>query len=201
MADEKPLYVADDAAKIAGEADFKPIPSWPKTIGIISIVLGALGLLCGVVGVGMSLFGASMMGAQAGEFPPIYANPPMGMMIMTVLGTLWSIVLIVAGAVTASRKPVGRPMHLVWAAVAMIFGGVGIYNQMQVQAEVAKWVRENPEKPFSKQQAQGGSMGATIGYACGGFFGFAWPLFTLAWFGAVKRDSRQIAQGIEETAA
>ncbi len=201
MADEKPLYVAGNAGEIAAEPDFAPRPSWPKVIGIISIVLGSLGVLCGAAGIGWQFLGASMMGAQAGDFPPVYTNPPLLMTVVGVIAILWSILLIVAGSTTAGRKPAGRPMHLLWASVAIVIGAISMYNQTQMQAEVARWVSENPEKRFAKQQKMGGGLGSMIGYGCGGFFGFAWPLFTLVWFGAVKRSGAQIAAGADEPVA
>lgn len=201
MADEKPLYVAGNAGEIAAEPDFAPRPSWPKVIGIISIVFGALGMLCGIAGVGMTMFGASMMGGQTGDFPPVYANPPVLALVVAGIGTLWAIVLIVAGSMTAARKPVGRPLHLLYAVVAIVLGAVSMYNQVQIQAQVDQWVKDNPDKQFAKQQKQGGGFGQAVGYACGGFFGFGWPLFTLVWFGAVKRRGADIAEGAEQPVA
>lgn len=191
-----PLYVSPEAAAIAGEMDDAPRPAWPKVIGIISIVFGSLGVICGGLGIGWQLMMPGFLGQMPGGAPPTLLNPNPINLGFGAVSTLWTIILIVAGALTVGRKPSGRTAHLAWALVAMIFGAVGIYMQMKMNAEIATWVADNPDADFSKQPQM-----PIIGYACAGFFGFGWPLFTLVWFGLVKRKASDLTEGVTEQVA
>lgn len=191
-----PLYVSPEAAAIAGEMDGPAPPRWPKVIGIISIVFGSLGVICGGVGIGWQLLAPGMMGQMAGGAPPAIMNPSPINLGYGAVSTLFTFVLIVAGALTVARKPSGRTAHLAWAVVAMIFGAVGIYMQVKMNAEIATWVADNPDADFSKQPQM-----PIIGYACAGFFGFGWPLFTLVWFGLIKKKGSDLTEGVTEQVA
>ncbi len=207
MADQRPndqnppLYVSPEAEAIAGEFDAPAPPKWPKVIGIISIVLGSLGVICGGLGIGWQLLAPGMMSQMAGGGPPAIMNPSAVQLGVGAVSILWTILLIVAGAMTVARKPGGRTAHLAWAAVAMIFGAVGIYMQVKMNADVATWCADNPDSDFAKQQQMGGAIGPMIGYACGGFFGFGWPLFILTWFLGVKRTGAALREGVSDQVA
>lgn len=207
MADQRPndqtppLYVSPEAEAIAGEIDGPPLPKWPKVIGIISIVFGSLGIICGGLGIGWQLLAPGMMAQMPGGAPPALMNPSPIQLGVGAVSTLWAIVLIIAGAMTVARKPGGRPAHLAWAAVALIFGAFGIYMQVKMNADIAAWCADNPDAQFAQQQRMGGGIGPMIGYACGGFFGFGWPLFTLVWFGLIKKKASDLTEGVSEQVA
>lgn len=183
--------------------DISPMPAWPKVIGIISIVLGALGLICGVVGGAFMFMLPSMMSGQTfeGGTPPIfpYQPAPTSQLVVMAFGLVWSIVLIVAGAMTTSRKPVGRPIHIVWALVSIVVGAIGMKMQVDQQNALMDWMRENPNAQVT--QMSGGNVGGLIGLVIAAFFSFAWQLFILFWFLAVKRKSADLAEGVEELVA
>ncbi len=105
------------------------LPGWPKVIGTISIVWASLGLLCGGCGmiflVAMPTF---MKGAveKLGPMPPPMLPSP-EQMVLGGIGFLWAIVLLVAGITTVTRRPIGRPLHLIHGAVAIILGVLAIF--------------------------------------------------------------------------
>jgi hypothetical protein len=183
--------------------DIKPRPAWPKVVGIISIVLGSLGLICGVLGTGSLFFFPSMMSGQTfeGGTPPVfpYQPAPMGLLVLSVFGTLWAVVLIVAGAMCVGRKPAARPVHLVWALVTVVTSTLSMYMQVTMQNKASDWMRDNPDAQVT--QMSGGGVGNLIGLAVGGFFAYAWPLFVLIWFLMVKRRNSDVAEGVEALTA
>lgn len=183
--------------------DISPRPAWPKVIGIISIIWGALGLVCGVVFAAMMMFLPSMMQGQSfeGGTPPVfpYVPPPTILMAVMFVSLLWTILLIVGGSTTAARKPVGRPMHIAWAIGAILIGAFSMKLQVDSQNTLTDWMRENPTAQVT--QMSGGSAGGLVGLAISAFFSFAWPLFVLFWFLVVKRRSADIAEGVESIVA
>lgn len=183
--------------------DISPRPAWPKVIGIISIVFGGLGLVCGVLGVGSVMFMPSMMSGQTfeGGTPPVFPYVPASpvMMALMIVGVLWAVMLIVAGSMLVARKPVARPLHIVYAIVSTLLGAVTMKMQVDQQNLMMDWMRDNPNAQIT--QMSGGNVGGLIGLAVGGFFAFAWPLFILFWFLVVKRRSADIAEGVESIVA
>lgn len=163
-------------------------PGWPKVVGIISIVWSSLGMFCGVCAIGGGYFAVSMMPAeQRSQFPPNML--PSGLMlVVAALSMLSGVLLIVAGVVTLRRNPLGGKLHIAYAVLAILLSAANIYLQIGQQADLAQWARENPDTMFAKQmQSPGQQVGQTVGYAVGAIMGFAYPIFLLIWFGAVKR--------------
>ncbi len=185
--------------------DFVEPAKWPKVIGIISIVWGGLGLLCGGLGTAWMGVGPRMMQSaaanSAGGMPPVVLTVNTGLLVLTIVSTLWTILLITAGSMCVARKPATRVTHLVWAAGAIVLTAIGTKMNLDMQAEIAQWVRDNPDADFSKQQAAAGALGNMVGLAVGLFFGLAWPIFTLIWFGVIKTKADQITAGVVESAA
>jgi uncharacterized membrane protein len=196
------------APPMAGDQldDFVEPPRWPKTVGVISIVWGSLGLCCNVVfGAFMAFQPALMKMAQdGGQFtdglPPSMTQVSIPMMVLAALGLLLSIVLIVAGSTLAARNPAARTMHLAYAVLAVLLVAVSTYMQLSMQTELAQWVRDNPNTMFAQQQSQQAAM-RYVGPALGILIGMAWPAFCLIWFGLVKKDPKEIARGLENRAA
>lgn len=168
--------------------DFDTQPGWPKPVGIISIVWGSLGLLCGGCGlVGLSMMSTITKGAedQMGAMPDIMKPTGLQMLAMGA-GFIPTILLIVAGIMTVKRNYTGRILHLAYVGLAIVIGGIGIAMQIQQQMALSAWAAENPDNMWAKQQQQGGAF-AYIGIAFGVLLSFAWPLFCAIWFGFVKR--------------
>lgn len=184
--------------------DIRPKPAWPKVIGIISIIWGALGLVCNILGTGWMFIQPSFMQSAAdqmqGGVPPQMLQLQVPLIGLMIFGVVWAIVLIVAGAMTAGRKPAGRKAHLVWAIVAMITGVVGTYVNLQYQNGITDWIRDNPSSDFAQQPGAGGG-GSMIGIVLGLVLAFAWPVFTTVWFLMVKRRDSDLAEGVEELVA
>lgn len=185
--------------------DFVEPAKWPKVYGIISIVWGALGLLCGGLGAAWMGFGPRMMQSaaanSAGGFPPALTTVNPATLAITVVSTLWAVLLITAGSMCVARKPAARPAHLVWAVGAIVLTAIGTKMNLDIQADIAQWVRDNPNADFSKAQAGAGSLGNMIGLAVGLFFGLVWPIFSLIWFGIVKTKPEEFTRGVVESAA
>lgn len=176
--------------------------SWPKVIGIMSIVWGCLGLVCNACGVVMPKLVTYMLPDEMknGPMPPNMTPGPL-MYAMVALGMLVSVLLIVAGASLASRKRSGRPLHLAWGVLACIMGCVGLYLQWRINAETQVWMQQNPDTLWAKQQAKqgGGNIGLVIGLVMGVIFGFSYPVFCLVWFGLVKTNPAEIDAGVEDS--
>jgi len=186
--------------------DFKEPPRWPSVVGVIGIVWGALGLVCGGLGSAWMMIGPRFMQSGAGQMqggmPPVMTTFQPGQFALTIVGTVWSLYLIVCGAVCASRKPIARPMTLLWAVVAIALTAVSMKMQLDLQAEIAQWVKDNPTADFSKtQQGPGAAIGRMAGLAFGLIFGLAWPVFCLVWFGVVKTKPEQMTGDADVPAA
>ncbi len=161
-------------------------PKWPKVVGIMSIVWGILLLGCSACGTGFAILGRSMIPAEkSDQFPPAFISP--AIMGLTLVGVIFYGVLIAGGALTIARKPAGRVLHLVYAIATLVLFPLGIYFGLQNQAVLDEWMRQNPTSDFAKQQASVGGVGKIIGYVMQAVFGLGYPLFTLVWFGLIKR--------------
>lgn len=182
--------------------DIRPMPKWPKVIGVISIVWGSLGLVCNGFGIVSPLIFGPMMKSAAeqmkGGMPPAVTDPNPVMLGLYGVGMVWSILLIVAGAMTVARKPAGRPVHLFWAATNAVMAVGGIFLSLRMQNSIAEWVRDNPTSDFAQSYSATSGM---IGLGVGVVLGLAWPLFILVWFLTVKRRNADLAEGVEESVA
>src|SRR5262245_16891769 len=159
-------------------------PGWPKVVGIISIVWGGLGTTCAACGLAVMPALPALMGKPDEPLPPTMQMTPL-MLALYVAGILQALLLIAAGVLTLKRKPAGRGLHLFYAATALVLAPLGLYITWRNQQLMGPWVIDHPESPFSKQYKPGA---APIGMAVQGVFAFAWPIFTLIWFGLVKRS-------------
>jgi hypothetical protein len=107
-----------------------------------------------------------------------------------VLSVLLSLGLVLAGVFTASRKPVGRPMHIGVAALSLVVLVISIAFQWSNLNGISEWVRNNPDATYSQTY---NPMMNMIGMGVGIVLGSAWPLFCLIWFGALKKRPEQDA--------
>lgn len=171
------------------------MPGWPKVIGIISIVWASIGLTCNVLGLGwyaVAPWVLDMAKDQMGPVPSqMLATPPLW--ILMGVGLIWTVLLMTAGIMTIRRNPGGRPLHLVWAAGAILIGALGTYFNHQMQADLVKWAAEHPDSGWAKQVSPTGNM---IGLLIGVVFTIAWPGFCLVWFGLVKKKPEDMTGGL-----
>lgn len=186
----------DAAPMWDGDEPWKDLPGWVKPVGIISIVWGALGLFCGVVGVGggalMRQLQQSAANQMQGGMPDVLLNPPASAQAAQIAGVVWSVYLIVGGAFLLARKPAAKTMLLIYALVGVALTTWGLYEQVQVQIAMREWMRQHPDADFTRAAGQSGNAGAMAGLAVGAVLGYAWPLFCLVWFTVVKRKATDI---------
>jgi len=176
----------DQSAPLDPQIELAPT-SWPKVIGILSIAWACLGLTCLGCFTAWLSFGTYILPPDMRSAPQ---PPGMGMSGTAAfqLGTgfVMSVLLLTAGIQTLRRQLSGRTLHLVWALITIPLGAVGLYLTWRQQIDAERWFQENPDSVFAKgyRPGKGGQM---AGLAFGAFIQYAWPLFILFWFGAVKR--------------
>lgn len=186
------------------EEVYADIPQWPKVVGIISIVLASLGGCC-LVGqiVRLALQGAGVGGQERvpeelqKQLDAISMGP--ASMIAMGLGAVAVAVLMTAGITTVGRKSVGRVLHLVYGGIGIVNVTLSMYISSQIYSRFADYIQQNPSSDLAK--AGGLILGVTkISMGIGVLIGGAYPLFTLIWFGLVKRTHESMT-GIPDDAA
>jgi hypothetical protein len=165
------------------------LPSWPKVVGIVSIVWGSLGIMCNGCGVASMLVMPGLMAQAVPNEPMPPQFQPSGLAIAASgLSVVVSAVLILAGILVMRRREVGRWLHLGYAGAALVLTIVGVAIQLQMFAAMEQFVRENPGSMWAQQQnAPGAKFGQQTGLIFGVILGAAYPLFCLVWFGVIKR--------------
>lgn len=171
-----------------GPEDFgleAPAPSWPKVVGIISIVWGSIGILCTVLGVGATLVFRPMaeQAAEGGPLPPTMDIGPL-QIGQFALGFVVTVLLIVAGAATAGRKASGRGLHLFYGLMGLLSSLFGLFIGISQARAMTAWVAENPDSPFAKNHNE--TMAIAITLVMVAFFSL-WPLFCVFWFGMLNK--------------
>lgn len=172
-------------------------PKWPKVIGIISIVLGSLGLLCaagsGVAGVFLAPLQEQAVSQVAPDADPLPSQMTPLIWVSLVFGTLLAFVQLIGGVMCASYKPAGRLVLLVYGVLGIISSLLGMFAQFQQQAATRAWAEANPGNPISDQMNSGGqAVSQLIGLAIGVVLGLGIPLFYVIWFGLVKSKPEQM---------
>ena len=177
------------------------LKTWPKVVGIISIIWAALGLACNACGVFMPQLMTRMLPEEMTKGPmPPNMNPGIEMYVLMAVGMAVTLVLFVGGIALVRRKRSARAMHLVWALLACILAAIGLFMQWRIHGEMQAWIQQNPDSPWAQQQkGQQGDIGLVIGLLMGAVFGFAYPVFCLIWFGLVKRNPAEIDSGVEDS--
>ena len=176
------VFIAE-ADEFDDDLDAK-LPAWPKVIGIISIVWGAIGVICNGFGVASAFLMPMMMGGAAGQLeggmPSVVTDPPITALIAAVLGVFLSAFLVIAGVMTVMRKANGRTAHLIYAPIYLI---LIVWNAMvQLGAQ--------------KQQRMTGPIGMIMLVVFVILF-LIWPVFCLVWFGAIKKTHDDMTGGVE----
>jgi hypothetical protein len=180
-------------------------PQWPKVIGIISIVWAGLGLTCsgcGLLGIVSQSFTTQMMASQKDQHGnPIPAMPDVMLAgpleyVQIFFGLLFAGFLMASGIMLLKRRPVARKMHLMYAIVSIVFTLAAIYPGLMKQQRIAEWAAQNSDNFWAASQKQGAPV-AMIAIVAGVLIGMAYPVFLAIWFGAVKKNAGEIAQGIQ----
>jgi hypothetical protein len=168
-------------------APLQPPPMWPRVVGIISITWAAIGLVCGLCGLGgMAAQTMFMPEAERSVGGPMPAVMKPGAMPMVMLGISMatSLLLLIAGIATVGRRRSGRMLHLVYALIDVPLIAVNTLVSVQQQVAIADWAKQNPADPWAKQS------NPVFGLAILAFFtviAVAWVVFLLIWFGPMKK--------------
>ena len=179
-------------------------PAWPKVVGIISIVLSALGVICGLCGavfiLGMSSFMQKFgeMQAQGGgaRGGPVIPTTPMPVelapgvlsVVSVIVGPIGSIVLLIAGIATVRRVASGRMLHLAYVGISVLAIVIGLIGAYQYQSTGVAFLAAHPDDPWSKMFAAQGGMGRqflqSMAISC---VTAIYPIFCLVWFGVMGK--------------
>jgi cytochrome bd-type quinol oxidase subunit 1 len=176
-------------------------PGWPKIVGIVSIVFGALGLTCGgcgLLGQGMQSFIPEMEGVA--QQPQVMA--PILTYSLMVIALLVSILLLIAGIMTLLRNPVGRPLHLLYAVLKILVVIVGLVVFIMIwpdyKEELGRYFEESGQNAQTRDMMLSGTF---YGVLFQNLIFLAYPVFCLIWFGLIKRKPEDMTMGMEEPAA
>lgn len=176
-------------------------PRWPKVIGIISIVWGSLGLVCGGLGLIALPFSSKFVGMALKDGEPVpYGMVPSGSdYAIATIGLGMTLLLLFAGIACVSYRPITRMMHIAYAMLGIPLVVWQYLNQLHKQELNAQWAKEFPDSAMAPGFAQSASGSATpsqlIGLVLLIVLGFGIPLFYLIWFGLVKTKPEQITGG------
>lgn len=186
----------DDFPITHDDGQFSAPPKWPIPVGIISIALGGLGLICGGLGLAVTPFLGGMMSSQlqGAPLPPSMQFGPVDYALAGV-GVVLSVLLLIAGIMLIGRHPVSRWLHLLYAVASIPLTILNLMHQSAKQAAMAQWAADYPDNPMAKainSGASGQELGTMIGLCVGGVFGIAFPLFLFVWFMLVKTKPEHI---------
>jgi hypothetical protein len=168
------------------DIEFAPIPKWPKTVGILSVCWGGLGLLCngcGAAGILMQSTFLKSAEEQLGPMPDVMKPPPAQIGLIAI-GVVWTILLIIAGILLISRKQISITLHLIYAIGGILMGLIAAFVGIRQNLAIAQWVQSNPTDKWAQ------NANPVLGWvflAIGLVLGLAWPIFCAAWFGAKRK--------------
>lgn len=161
--------------------------SWPKVIGVISMIWGGLSITCAGCGAIGAIASVSMIPEEMksqGLPPGVGLNLTNG--ISMVVGAVMAILLFTAGLTTLRRSMTGRTLHIVWSAISIVWIPIALYLIFRQDAEMRRWIADNPDSPFSKQPGAGSNIGMLIGMTITLVFSL-YPVFIFIWFMFIKK--------------
>jgi hypothetical protein len=188
------VFVANPDDLFDDEPD---LPGWTKPVGIISIVLGSLGVLCGAAIPLQGWMNSKFLGGLEGGAPDVLLNPPAINYVVGVVGLIGAILLLVAGIMCLLRNYKSRWLFLAYAVIGVISTLWSMKLQLDMQEDIRTWMEANPDAQFTQMQQQSGATGALFGLACTGVIGLPWPAFCLFWFGFVKTRPEDFTGGAD----
>lgn len=197
----EPSEPTDPSGETWEQTDTLVRPKWPKVVGIISIILGSLGLVCGGL---MTVWGTVAPGfvetALAEDGIPVPDGMKMHLMdyVIMLISLGLSLLLLFAGIAAVSYRPTTRVMHLIYGGASIPLTVWSYIHQSAKQANIADWANAYPDNEIAQQiQAQSNGGGQLIGLVIMLLLGFGIPLFYLIWFGLIKTKPEQITGGDE----
>ena len=197
------------------KSTFEPLPasatksSWPTVLGVISIILGGLGLLIYACGTIQSVGFMAMAGGTGGE------QPPPGVPVLSMGFSIWSgvnnvlllvlgIMLLVGGIGLLSRKVWAVSLLRLWAWVRIVLLVIGIAMTFAYQDEMAEMMtagldasasdpsisdeqRETMEKMNEDVSGVMSSLLPALTIGCG-VLALIWPVVTLVITGRRREE-------------
>lgn len=178
-------------------------PSWPTTIGVLSLVFAGLSTLGGIVGILGAIFFDTLANFSAGTGPQgvdaytqLTLDVQQDFMLWSALSMLLFLavtaLLAAAGITALQRKPITRTLHLAYAAGRLLSTAATTLVTIVIQLEI-----ENRATALNIQPTFTSSSAIAI---AGAVLGAAWyltyPAFCLIWFSRtkVKQDIRSFQQ-------
>ncbi len=181
--------------------------TWPKVVGIISIVWACLGLICNGCSAVSPLLQPLIMNAMPPEMQQQAQTQNIAVsVLLAVLGLVMSCLLLYAGLQTMRYSPKGRMLHLAWAIASVIFGLAGaVYGYGQMKQQMAMQMQHMQNDPNTAAQAKQMQpmmeMMGFLTFGCTMLLVMAWPIFILIWFGLVKRRPQDMGAPPQELVA
>jgi len=144
---------------------------WPTAIGVISTILGALGVLCAPVSLLMKLVKPGMMrqDPMLGRMPEWFRSYQICSDLVGIV--MWAFLLI-AGIRLLKRRSVGRSLHIAYAWIGVALTIVG--------TAVMAYATSSVDLP------PGFMTLFAVSIALGVALGLAYPIFLLVWFSRPK---------------
>jgi len=143
-------------------------PVWPIAIGVISIVLGSLGLICTPIVMAISAHGPRV--DQVHElFPDWYDSYTKA---AAVVGLVGSALLLVAGVYLLKRRPTAKTLHVTYALIQVF---AAVVNAILIATAFLPSIRRSGAPEHVKASI-------IAGWVVGLAVGLVYPVFLLIWF-------------------
>ena len=199
MTEETEVYASDEQTR--WEPDMSPVkrPIWPPIMGGICIALGALGFVCGGIGLLVSPFlsdvaGGFMEEALQGDPPQPSLSPTPITMLIQGVGVLVSGFFLYAAILLVMRRFRARLLMLIYSVLTIPVGLAAYVNQMSIQAADQQWAKDFPDNMVAQgmnSNSGAAEIGQMVGLVLFILLGLGWPAFLLIWFGLVKTKEHQ----------
>jgi hypothetical protein len=161
----------------------EPATRWPMTVGIISIVLGALGLLCYGCNSGSTLITPMMVSSiPEDQRPPTPQGVQLIMQIVQMcVSFLLSLWLLIGGIGLTGRRGWARGTCLGWAWVKILFTALSTAISLVLLDDIVKQINDQLARqpggaPFTFTREM--MLGIML---IGLIWMLIWPVFMIAW--------------------
>lgn len=181
------------------EEVYVEVPTWPRAIGIFSIIWASLGLCCMAYGIYQMVVPQTDPNMPADLTEQLHKQQhSVASYVSYGVGTVAVFTLIAAGILTLMRNIMGRYLHLIYGVLSITnfaIAAVGLFATIKIFQD---WGAQNPGSDFAKAINSGVVTGFLYGIiAVSGLISCIYPLFLFVWFGLIKR-TKQSMTGIPD---